>query len=634
MKQEVVVIESGKGRTKFELLDAALEEAQFESLLEEVWSTSGKSKDAFLVIIKPNLAMFFKDPLTVTDPELVEHLVDRLWDLGYPKVVVGEAQNSFKRWLKKRDMVNIAREAGYHFRTPRGRTYEVIDLDKRRITEASECRIPGQHSIRGLPLSRDWKEADFRISFAKNKTHEQYFYTLCLKNLLGAIPLWDKHLHYHTRLKVWDVCLELYQRFPVQFNIIDAYKSSHGTTGAQVAHPIKTETIIAGSNTLLVDWVGALKMGIDPYVSPLNKKALETLDLPEHYQVIGNLAPYKGWKNANPLISRFFFRMEEADRLRHILWPASFKNDSKRFPWKHRCYQLLNLPSSLWTLADKSKVLLWGFILTLYAMVLGVKIYTIWLTLFRKDKLRRKELPINVARDRYKDRDYEELPRFIRPLEEVAQALPKKNGMSHTFVDGGILFCLEREVDIPFEEFVAHMDVRTAITRMKDYIGGNRVEIYRDDTRGLVYQIERSVFLPQPNLMVLLNAKDIDVTKIEHVSYREGLHKIIWKTIQSDNRSARLDQGVVSFEKVSYQTRMKVIAHQAIPFPYLLRWIKLRYFAGLRRFILLLFYRRYFKKTLDNYCAVAEKNYQPLGRYWVETENMDLSSLEAVRETA
>lgn len=631
MKQEVVVIESGKGRSKFDLLDAALKEARFEELLDEAWRKKGKDKKEFLVCIKPNLAMFFKDALTITDSQLVEHLVDRIYDLGYPNVLVGEAQNSFKRWLENREIENIAFEAGYEFWTPMGRTYRVIDLDKRQIDRATEYRIPEKHSIRGLPLSKDWLEADFRISFAKNKTHEQYFYTLCLKNLLGAIPQWDKHLHYHTRLKVWDVCLELYQRFPVHFNIIDAYESSHGTTGAQVANPVKTETIIAGGNTLLVDWVGALKMGIDPYVSPLNKKALESIGLPEDYQVIGSLAPYEGWVNAHPLISRLFFRLEEADRLRHFLWPASFTNDGERFPWVNWYDRWINMASHLWAWGDKTAILLWLFIVTLYGMVLGVKVYTIWLTLFNKKKLRRKELPINVPLDRYREQSYEELPRFIRPLEEAADALPKKDGMAHTFVDGGMLFYLEREVDLPFEVFAKRMDVCKAVTHMKDYVGGNTVQVKRDDQQGLIHQIERTVFLPQPNLMVLLNAKDIDVTKIERVVYGERMHKIIWRTIHCDNGSARFDEGAVTFEKVSYRTRLKVVVHQSFPFPYLLRWIKLRYFVGFRRSFMLFFYKRYFKKTLDNYCDVVRGEYERLGRYWIKTE--DVPSLKVVRLT-
>ena len=74
-----------------------------------------------------------------------------------------------------------------------------------------------------------------------------------------------------------------------------------------MANPIKTETIIAGANTILVDWVGALKMGLDPSLSPLNKKALEVIKLPDpdEYQVVGSLAPVRGLEKCASIDRRF-----------------------------------------------------------------------------------------------------------------------------------------------------------------------------------------------------------------------------------------------------------------------------------------------------------------------------------------
>ena len=98
MDQNVVAVASaadGDDRSKFDLLEAALQATGFEDVLEMAREKSGKPSAEFQIIIKPNLAMFFKDKVTVTDPELVEHLVDRLHDAGYSNVVIGEAQNTF-----------------------------------------------------------------------------------------------------------------------------------------------------------------------------------------------------------------------------------------------------------------------------------------------------------------------------------------------------------------------------------------------------------------------------------------------------------------------------------------------------------------------------------------------------------
>jgi hypothetical protein len=40
---------------------------------------------------------------------------------------------------------------------------------------------------------------------------------------------------------------------------------------------------------------------------------------------------------------------------------------------------------------------------------------------------------------------------------------------------------------------------------------------------------------------------------------------------------------------------------------------------ALRRFGELPIYRGFFEKTIDNYCAVAEGKYKPIGRTWEET---------------
>ena len=616
MSPERVVIESGRGRNKLDLLDCALDEARFEEALERIFTRCGKSRDAFLVVIKPNLAMYFGDPLTITDPELVEHLVDRIHDAGFSNVVVAEAQNSFVRWLENRDVRRVAQEAGYRFQTTKGRPYELVDLSR----NAQACTFRQEFSLCGVPISETWQKADFRISFAKNKTHEQYYYTLCLKNLLGAVSLADKHLHCHTRLKVWDVCLEMYRQFPVHFNLIDAFQSSHGNTGAQVGNEIRTETILAGADTLLVDWAGAVKMGVDPYISPLHRKALEEIGLPDDYEIIGDLHPYPGWKNVHPLIAESFFRLEEADTLRHFMWPMSFTNDSSRFPRKTWPARAANRAVFLWAWTDRFLFMEWVYIGALWGLVLLYGVCRAFKKAFFKGALRQKVLPLNLYREEVRPEAFERLPRYIRPLEEIAASLPRRKGMFHTFVDRGILFGVERDLDLPFDDFVGRMDICTAIQNMKDFIGGNSVQVRQDGRGRCIHQIERTVFLPQPNLLAFFGARDIDVTKIERIFHEESERKLIWKTLQSDNATARYDEGAVTFERSGCRTRVRIIAHQDFPLPLFLRWVRWRFFPRLRRWLLLAFYRRYFEKTLDNYLACAQGEFEAIGRNWSEAE--------------
>jgi len=614
MNREVVVVESDDDRSKFELLDAALEKTDFNDLLETTWNKSQKPKAEFLIVIKPNLAMFFKDSVTVTDPELVEHLVDRLHNLGYTNVVIGEAQNTFFKWLHNREIPNIARAVGYKFTTPGGADYRVIDLDQ----DAVSYDFPPEYSLYGSKVSRTWQEADFRINFAKNKTHEEYFYTLCLKNLLGVLPLDDKHLHYHSRLKCWDVCVEVYREFPVHFNIIDAYVSNHGNVGSQVLHPIDTRTIIAGQNGILVDWVGATRMKIDPYLSPLNAKALKLIGLPEDYQVIGPLTPYKGWKNVHPLISDSFFRLDEAEVITRYFWSASFTVDSQLFPWKRNLFKWINVfISPIWARVDKNPLFLWWIIYMNYCFVFAFFLKRVWRTLVNRKQLKRKELPINVSPNQFTQKDYKKLPRFIRPLEEIIESIPLKKGSCHTFVDKSILLYLEREVDFPFEEFVHKVDIAKAISFMLDYVGGRAIPIKFDSQQRCIHQLERTVFLPQPNISILLLGPEVDVTKIESIEYNPDFHKIIWKTVLSDNQSAVYDDGTVTFQRQNGRTKIRIMVHQNFVSPALFNWFWLNYYPRLRRFFMGRAFRRFFRKTMDNLCSVAGGKFQPIGRPWV-----------------
>jgi DNA-binding CsgD family transcriptional regulator len=96
----------------------------------------------------------------------------------------------------------LAEMAGYRYATAGGRDYEVIDLG----ADLVEAGFPDASILRGTSLSERCLRSHFRISFAKNKTDEEFGSALGLQNLLGILPLRDKGYHYRHRLKPWDVC--------------------------------------------------------------------------------------------------------------------------------------------------------------------------------------------------------------------------------------------------------------------------------------------------------------------------------------------------------------------------------------------------------------------------------------------
>ena len=123
-----------------------------------------------------------KDRTTFTDPELIEHLVSRIWEQGYRNIGVAEARCTYGTFFTNREVSTVAQYIGLDGVSPSGGKYRIIDLS----LDTEEYQFAGKlekHSV-----NKEWKNADFRISFAKNKTHSYAFYTLTIKNIYGALP--------------------------------------------------------------------------------------------------------------------------------------------------------------------------------------------------------------------------------------------------------------------------------------------------------------------------------------------------------------------------------------------------------------------------------------------------------------
>ncbi|HEX4457656.1 MAG TPA: DUF362 domain-containing protein, partial [Polyangia bacterium] len=139
--------------------------------------------------------------------------------------------------------------------------------------------------------------ADFRVSFAKNKTHTWAVYTLTIKNIYGALAEQNKLLEYHNKREIYAPTIDMLLAFPVHFGFIDAFVSADGPFGIFASrHPKATKTIIAGENLLAVDWVGASLMGVDPMASRYMQLAVQAFGAPTPIRD-GDGAPYSDWVN-------------------------------------------------------------------------------------------------------------------------------------------------------------------------------------------------------------------------------------------------------------------------------------------------------------------------------------------------
>jgi uncharacterized protein (DUF362 family) len=315
---------------KFAALDRVLGETGFDAILEAKRDWSGKARPDFSIVIKPSFMFAYdkRDRSTYTDPDLVHHLVKRLRGRGFENLKVVEAQSTYGEYFDKRSVLEMADYLGYD----RSAGYEVADM----TLDADEVRHLGPH-LGHHPVSRSWREADFRISFAKNKTHAYAYYTLTLKNIYGALPLADKFKEYHCGRGIYETTIEYLTAFPVDYGLVDAYLSADGPFGI-FADPLpnETDTIIGGADLVAVDWIAASKMGIDPMISPYMKLAVEAFGKPE-IRLVGDPNPYRPWLNVPVALTLFTNKGVDANHyFGNLMYSAAAQMDETHFRHKNR----------------------------------------------------------------------------------------------------------------------------------------------------------------------------------------------------------------------------------------------------------------------------------------------------------
>jgi uncharacterized protein (DUF362 family) len=329
-----VTVAAIRDEDKLWALDRVLTETGFDELLEKKWATSGKGREAFSIAIKPNFMFAYdrRDRSTYTDPELVDHLVRRVRQRGFAAVNVVEAQSTYGEYFDRRSVREVAEYLGYDGRAG----YALVDV----TLDADEKRYLGPH-LGEHPVSRCWREADFRISFAKNKTHAYAYYTLTLKNVYGALPLANKFKEYHCGRGIYATTIEYLKAFPVDYGLVDAVLSADGPFGIFAdPSPNETGTVLGGADLVAVDWVAASKMGIEPTISSYMKLAVEAFGKPA-IRLIGDPNPYRPWLNVPAALTLFTSKGVDADyHFGNLMYSAAAQMDETHFTHKNRGWRM------------------------------------------------------------------------------------------------------------------------------------------------------------------------------------------------------------------------------------------------------------------------------------------------------
>jgi hypothetical protein len=94
-------------------LAAALDRAGFWDILQDVLCE--RPPDQLRILIKPEFAGFVMGSPTITDPALVEGLIDLLHDRGFANVALAGIADSSALWAENRDLFALSDLLGYRY---------------------------------------------------------------------------------------------------------------------------------------------------------------------------------------------------------------------------------------------------------------------------------------------------------------------------------------------------------------------------------------------------------------------------------------------------------------------------------------------------------------------------------------
>ena len=343
--QERVALEN---EDKRQLLHQVVQATTFIQSLYERAKKLGKQPKDMKVVIKPNFMFLYGkyDHTTYTDPVLIKELIDIIYDEGFTDITVVEAQSTYGNYFENRGVLNVAKYIGLEA----CEKYKVVDMSDQ--SGWVEPIKPFEGPLKGTKIHKVWQDADFRISFAKNKTHCYAYYTLTIKCIYGALPVQNKYHEYHCTRGIYATTIEYLQHYPIHFGFIDAYESADGPFGVfSKKDPNYTRTIIGGDNIVAVDWIGSSKMGLDPLVSEYMKKAVVQFGKPR-INLVGDKKDelYDPWVNV-PIESTFTMNhvIDLNYQFGNAFTNAMMSTDTEAFPpkdetWWMKAIRFFNAP--------------------------------------------------------------------------------------------------------------------------------------------------------------------------------------------------------------------------------------------------------------------------------------------------
>jgi uncharacterized protein (DUF362 family) len=599
------VISEHDGWSLAQLLDYGLETAHFDRVAQS------KGPNANAVILLDFGAFALPDP-TVPHRLLIERLIDRCASLGWRNIALASTADGSSLWADNRSVAALADLLGYCYETANGNAYEILDLSDELIAADFEDSSP----LRGGQLARPWLEADLRIVVGKLRTDQCETFAFSASTLLCALPLVDKDYYYRLHMELGSALASLLRRTPVSFSIIDACDPAHGSGGRQAPMRANTHAIICGRDLLAVDCAAAGKIDVDYAQSPLLKRMIEVCGLPNLADIRGPRRRFVDFKVPSPQLVASSQARDRSPFFARLLAPWLQQIDTDLFPLKHPLDAKIHPHvATRFAHLDADPVAL-GSLIALNNLCAGLaSAVTGWRTVTDKDKLTQRSAPISPETLLCEDVDYRRMEQELDQLNSwLLGEFDATDALCWRFLNRAVVFSISHEYPIRLSDFVSKIDIARTIQFMNDYIGGTLIPVARDAKGRPVRQVERNLYLAQPNYLAFAGGKEIDVSKIESVHYGGARQRMYWKTVKSENGSAVFDDGIVTFQGKGAFTRVTIFGRQLFVLPPFWEQLNLDLYPELKSRLVTHAYQTFFARTFSNFEAMLEDREIRIGR--------------------
>ncbi|HID95328.1 MAG TPA: DUF362 domain-containing protein [Candidatus Latescibacteria bacterium] len=245
--------------------DSYVEEVVKKAVTEVLELLGGVEKliqPSHQIFIKPNLAgPYPPDRQVTTHPSVVKALTQQLQSFG-ARITIGDSPSglhnpAYLRMLyRMTGMEKVAHETG-----------AVLNYN----IASREVSYPEGKQLRRLTLLSPLLDSESIVTVPKLKTHLFTKITGAVKVLYGAVPGVMK-IAYHSRfqdpLQFSQMLVDIYRYLNPRFTLVDGVVGMEGN-GPAWGQPRKLGLIIAGEDSLAVDWVISRIINLDPFDVPV-----------------------------------------------------------------------------------------------------------------------------------------------------------------------------------------------------------------------------------------------------------------------------------------------------------------------------------------------------------------------------